>query len=601
MPPKVRGRAVKAINKLVKVPLHKEPKEDQKPGLFSKCKCKCKCPSLKKKDEIVEESATELTPELSKANNEGLEMIKSIALPALPALLQDAWVLLELAISISAFIVGAIGLFPIEQNRGVNLASFAVNILCLILALIDGYMYLFELGTCATAFYYLRTKHTDKKVEDENIDDDEARLNQTKLCLALAIKQKISSFYEVGRTVFTELVLFPLLMLDLLTFIVERGYDTESAQDRADFAFFIIGCFYTILGVYIMRVFVLTGSTVSLNNLPINPNAGAFDISLIKKFCLHSIGQVVVHFMIVIVIGVKINNEHSMNSTASDENSTASDDKTIRGSRFLYLSMVLGYLLPLAGTGAFFIVNYYWMREFSIGFWINMISLLQGADFASTVFGGEGLSEVKEQVSHLTSETNEESMSETSKQERKEEPIDTNLQDQTLQFVEQSDYLKVRKQLKKLKSPPWWAKFFYPARVPFVALYGIIYDVVLAAFIASLMLTYDNGVQLAILQNDDAMSSVFFVAVIIIMLANIHIIVLFNSLLLVLLVVVTVTLLAILLIILPLFLFLYFPLVGILGYCGAVKLVCCSRRQKRPVDPELDGSRTDLIDLKVMS
>ena len=566
MPPKVRARAVKAINKFAKVTMHKENEDNKEPGLFSKCKCKCKCPSLKKKDEIVEESATELTPELSKANNEGLEMIKSIALPALPALLQDAWVLLELAISISAFIVGAIGLFPIEQNRGVNLASFAVNILCLILALIDGYMYLFELGTCATAFYYLRTKHTDKKVEDENIDDDEARLNQTKLCLALAIKQKISSFYEVGRTVFTELVLFPLLMLDLLTFIVERGYDTESAQDRADFAFFIIGCFYTILGVYIMRVFVLIGSTVSLNNLPINPNAGAFDISLIKKFCLHSIGQVVVHFMIVIVIGVKINNEHGMNSTASDANSTASDDKTIRGSRFLYLSMVLGYLLPLAGTGAFFIVNYYWMREFSIGFWINMISLLQGADFASTVFGGEGLSETKGQV---------------------------------LEFVEQSNYSTVKEQLKKYQSPPWWTKFFYPGRVPLVALYGIIYDTILISFIISLTLTYDDnaGIQLAIFQDDDIMSYLFLSTVIIIVLANIHIIVLFNVLLLFLISAMIILIAVMLFLILPLFLFLYLPLLGLFGYCGALKFCCCSHKHREPT--HLDGSKVELIDLKV--
>ena len=50
--------------------------------------------------------STDLTPEMQKASQQGWSMIKTIVFPALPPVLQDLWVYLELVISIVAFILG---------------------------------------------------------------------------------------------------------------------------------------------------------------------------------------------------------------------------------------------------------------------------------------------------------------------------------------------------------------------------------------------------------------------------------------------------------------------------------------------------------------
>ena len=52
-------------------------------------------------------------------------------------------------------------------------------------------------------------------------------------------------------------------------------------------------------------------------------------------------------------------------------------------------AIILEWIISVTGLSAFFVVNYYWMKEFSIDFLVNMLSLLQGESFAETVFEGE--------------------------------------------------------------------------------------------------------------------------------------------------------------------------------------------------------------------
>jgi hypothetical protein len=178
------------------------------------------------------------------------------------------------------------------------------------------------------------------------------------------------------------------------------------------------------------------------------------------------------------------------------------DSESIKASPFLITAIVLGGMLPLAGVFAFFAINYYWMKEFSIGFWLNMISLLKGESFAEAVFGGEGVSASKEKA---------------------------------LKFVEKSQYKKVKKQLKQFKAPPIWKKFFFPASVPRAAIGGLLYYTVLVAFVACLMLKYDcknETIERAVFADDHIMTGVFVIAILMIILANVHLLVLFNLILL---------------------------------------------------------------------
>ena len=238
--------------------------------------------------------------------------------------------------------------------------------------------------------------------------------------------------------------------------------------------------------------------------------------------------------MIILTIALKISNENPViRANASNITADTDPNSAARASPFLITAIVLGWIIPLAGVFAFFVVNYYWMKEFSIGFWLNMTSLLQGESFAETVFGGSGMSTVEEKVQ---------------------------------EFVEDSQYKQVKKQLLRFKSTPLWIKFFYPARIPITAISGLLYDILLLLFIACLMLTYENGsVRLVVFTDDSKMTAVFVVSIIVIIIANIQALVLLNIIL-----VMTIAIFAMAVLIAaflsPLLLLIYVPTIACLGF-----------------------------------
>ena len=555
MPKKEKQRAKKAMKNTVKA-LVAEPKteeeQERKPSCLERLNC---CRRQKEEKEEIEKvtPSTEISPEMQKASNEGLNMVKNIVFPSLPALLQDLWVYLELAISIIAFAFGLLDIFPIEDGLAFNYTYFGLATISMILALIDGFIYFFQLGSCARGIHACRKILRERKGEDneeEDKDEDENNDEQKKCCgLSKKWRERFNTWFEFGRNLLTELLLYPLIIIDMFDFITGTGYQPEGDIGRTDFSLFVIGGFYLILSVYIMRIFMVAGSMLSLIRIPTNKAAGeGSDTSLLIKFCTHVLGQIIVHLMVILIIATKINNENpslndmitslSMNMS-TDGNYTmmmnmtgGEEDSGMRASPFLIIAIVLGWIIPVAGVSAFFVVNYYWMKEFSIGFWVNMISLLQGESFAETVFGGEG---------------------DAPKQK-------------ALEFVEKSQYKKVKKQLERFKGPSVWTKFFFPARVPVTAISGLLYDIALLTFIACLMLTYEDGsVRLVIFKDDTIMTVVFVISVTTIILANIHILILLNIVLftVVLILAIAAVIAAFLS---PVLLLVYFPSVACLGY-----------------------------------
>ena len=554
IPPKQQQRAKKAIKHVVS--LTSKDTEEEKKGCCERLNC---CRKRKDEKQVEEEKvtpSTELSPEMQKASNQGLSMVKSIIFPSLPALLQDLWVYLELAISIVAFALGLLDTFPIKNGLAFNYTYFVLTAISMILALIDAYIYFIQLGSCARGIRVCRRKLKERgkpheeleEEEEEEVNDDDENGEQKYCRLNKKWKQRFSTWFELGRNILTELFLYPLLIFDMFDFITDAGYQPEGAVGQAGFSLFVIGGFYLILSVYIMRIFMVAGSMISLIRIPTNKAAtgNSSDTSFLVKFCAHVLGQIIVHLMVILVIATKINNENresenSMNMTFGtmmmNMSLTDSGDEeegfNINASPFLITAIVLGGIIPLAGVSAFFVANYYWMKEFSIGFWLNMISLLQGESFAEAVFGGEGLSATK---------------------------------DKALEFVEKSQYKKVKKQLKRFKAPSVWTKFFFPVRVPLTAVSGLLYNIALLAFFACLMLTYKDGaVKLVIFTDDTIMTVVFVISGTIIILANIHVLILLN---LVLFMVVLIFAIAgaIAVFLSHIFLFVYFPLVACLGY-----------------------------------
>ena len=558
MPKKEKRRAKKAMKNTIKAIAARpdtEEEREKKPSCWERLNC-CRRQKEKKVDREKVTPSTEISPEMQKASNEGLNMVKSIVFPSLPAVLQDLWVYLELTISIIAFAFGLLDIFPIEDGLAFNYTYFGLATISMILALIDGFIYFFQLGSCARGIRACRNKlrernSVDNEDEHDEEEDNDNEQEQKKCCgLSKEWRERFNTWFEFGRNLLTELLLYPLLIFDMFDFITGTGYQPEGDLGRTDFSLFVIGGFYLILSVYIMRIFMVAGSMLSLIRIPTNKAGGeGNDISLLIKFCAHVLGQIIVHLMVILVIATKINNENrslesitSLNMTIEGNNTMSltmnmtgeEEDSGMRASPFLITAIVLGWIIPVAGVSAFFVVNYYWMKEFSIGFWVNMISLLQGESFAETVFGGEG---------------------DAPKQK-------------ALEFVEKSQYKKVKKQLERFKGPSVLTKFFFPARVPVTAISGLLYDIALLTFIACLMLTYDSedgSVRLVIFKDDTIMTVVFMISVTTIILANIHVLILLNVILFTVLLILAIAA-VIAAFLSPLILFVYFPSVACLGY-----------------------------------
>ena len=549
MPKEEKRRAKKAMKNTVKAIVAKpdtEEEQEKKPSCWERLNC-CQRREKEKEDREKDTPSTEISPEMQKASNEGLNMVKSIVFPSLPAVLQDLWVYLELIISIIAFAFGLLDIFPIEDGLAFNYTYFGLATISMILALIDGFIYFFQLGSCARGIRackkMLQEKHgndNEDEQDQEEADDDDDDDGQKKCCgLSKKWKEHFNTWFEFGRNLLTELLLYPLLIFDMFDFITGAGYQPEGDVGRTDFSLFVIGGFYLILSVYIMRIFMVAGSMFSLIRIPTNKAAAeGSDRSLLIKFCAHILGQIVVHLMVILVIATKINNENRITMTSMNmTNSTMmgeEEDAGMNASPFLITAIILGWIIPVAGVSAFFVVNYYWMKEFSIGFWVNMISLLQGESFAETVFGGEG---------------------DAPKQK-------------ALEFVEKSQYKKVKKQLESFKGPSVVTKFLFPARVPVTAISGLVYDIALLTFIACLMLTYDSedgSVRLVIFKDDPIMTSVFMISVTTIIVANIHVLVLLNIILFIVLLVLGLAV-VIAAFLSPVLLLIYLPSVACLGY-----------------------------------
>ena len=72
-------------------------------------------------------------------------------------------------------------------------------------------------------------------------------------------------------------------------------------------------------------------------------------------------------------------------------------------------------------------------------------------------------------------------------------------------------------------------KVLYPARIPITAISGLLYGILLLAFIACLMLTYENGsVRLVVFTDDNIMTAMFVISIIVIIIANIQALVMLN-------------------------------------------------------------------------
>ena len=167
MPIKQQLRAEKAIKHTVVVLSSKSAAVEEQQKRCSEYLSCCCVNQYKGRKENVGASSAEFTPEMQRASQQGWSMIKTIIFPALPAILQDLWVYLELVISIVAFILGLVDAFPIENSQAYNYSYPVLATIGMFLALIDGFIYIFQLGSCARCIRDCRGNSTELQLSEE--------------------------------------------------------------------------------------------------------------------------------------------------------------------------------------------------------------------------------------------------------------------------------------------------------------------------------------------------------------------------------------------------------------------------------------------------
>ena len=124
----------------------------------------------------------------------------------------------------------------------------------------------------------------------------------------------------------------------------------------------------------------------------------------------------------------------------------------------LWVVLFTGWLVPLMGTFIYFPVNYFWIEQFSIEMFVNLIGLLQETNFAEAVF-----------MNKATESTKECEM-----------------------FFKKIKFMELKKQLKARDKIGFLHRLLYPLRMPLFYFVTPVYFVILFSFVISLLFSIDE-------------------------------------------------------------------------------------------------------------
>lgn len=407
--------------------------------------------------------------------------------PALPKILQDIWVYAELAATLFQFAYSITNL-GLDSRSTFQIIHLLFSILALMLALLDSFLYFIQSGSCAKCLRYWRSKsQREKKQGAKSLEEGNNGGGKKWWQISPKWNAILNEWFEVVRNVITELIIYPLLILDLFDLFTGGSFRRSNREERLDFSNFAIGSFYLVLSVYIIRIIMVIISAINLRRNPLDSSGLQKSYyHLVTWFCIHLFAQIVAHLTIVVAVALKIFQENP-------ETCEADNPDCVKASPFLIYAAVVGGILPILGVIAFFFVNYNEMRQFSVKFWIDTISLLQSESFADLVFEGHGIKASKQKAEQLA------------------EMVKLNV---------------VKEQFKEYKSPTLWAQVLHPFKVPIVVVLGILYEVLVVSFVVSLMYTTEDGEVKFILFEEGGLSSAFFIVASVLFITNLHVLLL---------------------------------------------------------------------------
>lgn len=286
-----------------------------------------------------------------------------------------------------------------------NIFVVVLTLITLSLASIDSFFHFVEGGSCVACFRWGRRKLKKRRAAKQSGEDSEKAGGDEKDSPCKFLPERARKWFQTGSEVIraglTELLLYPLAVLDLLELIESETYRGRDSNDDINFSLFNIGLFYLIMTVYFIRIFMSLSTVVSISRLPKTTDTKY--PNLLKKFSLHLMGQILVHMSILAMVATKIDSEHCVSLEGSGSNETSPSTNI---SPFLYVTIFTGDVIPFFGVAMFFVVNYPGLKEFSMGFCIDLMSTIVQEDFGDTAFKGKGIKHAKRKVQKVDEKVN---------------------------------------------------------------------------------------------------------------------------------------------------------------------------------------------------
>ena len=354
-----------------------------------------------------------VTPALDKAISRGMGALRRIAFPLFPSVLRDIWVSTEFLLVWVSFILSLIQLTVTGNNAVLNILHLSLASIALVLANIDAVVQLSECRSC-------KQWHRVCKGHENKIGLAICRHDQTEssyvCCNGCCNRStrggkavlKTRDAFDIVRVFLSEFILYPLTICGIFELILCKGWDRKNSTDEISLAIFVTSSISFVLFVYILRiafVFILVVCTQRTrqklidkklqNNKPLLYFSSTTLASqdrvyeevvdratgkwFSEYFLIHMLLQMILQILIIIAISGKF----------QYENRNYERDQTIHISSYLWFMLVFGYILPLCGQVSFFVVNFYWVREFLIKFYIQILSVLSCPDATALFFPKE--------------------------------------------------------------------------------------------------------------------------------------------------------------------------------------------------------------------
>ena len=415
-----------------------------------------------------------MTPILRRGRSKGWVIQKNLIPDIVKESCRNWWVGFELCTVIIAFVL-SIASFSLGKNRIFNILHLALTILGTILAVTDGVILLYggslfkKCGAC-----YNHVPQNDGEEDPSNDGKIEKNGGKCKRCIATT-----RSTFDFVRMLLSELLFYPLLICDIFEVVTGKAYLFSNITDGISFTLFGISSLSLLFYVYIVRIIILIVGIIhsEKKRKPQNKDEKEtqtqfpdYDPAIRKAakyfqiyFVCHVAAQMVAQILMIIAIGAKIRDDNShlfenttniketsLNSTVNTTKIVAIESDSIHVSGTLWYMLVAGYVLPIIGLLTFFVVTYFWVQEFPIGFCIDVLSVLKAPD----------IDDIKDF--------------------RKTKKDAASKLEKIKQFVHIAE---LKKQFKDLRLKAFYRKFLYPFFTPQMVIICLIYAFLQFSFI----------------------------------------------------------------------------------------------------------------------